>query len=123
MGIIEFNDSLIDPILLKSMWINSYLRDAQRIQPSNLKFKLNQGENKITFKIKFVEILFRQLYFQSFNNEITYETYLNNHNNNVVKNETLIAVEAENPVYRNDLSIRYGTDKVPSVTSIWINGE
>ena len=90
-------------------WTNFTLRDTQRLIEDVLLFKLNSGINKITIVRRNGDFLLSKVSVKNKKVLPTYDEYLNNHNANLEKD--LIMFEAEEPLYRNSLSIRYGTDR------------
>ncbi len=95
-------------------WTNFTLRDTQRLIEDVLLFKLNSGINKITIVRRNGDFLLSKVSVKNKKVLPTYDEYLNNHNANLEKD--LIMFEAEEPLYRNSLSIRYGTDREKKVT-------
>jgi len=95
-------------------WTNFTLRDTQRLIEDVLLFKLESGTNKITIIRRNGDFLLSKATVKTKKVLPSYEEYLNNHNANL--QDELIMFEAENPLYRNSLAIRYGTDREKKVT-------
>ncbi|MGI6782537.1 MAG: extracellular solute-binding protein [Acholeplasmataceae bacterium] len=95
-------------------WTNFTLRDTQRLVEDVLLFKLVAGLNKISIIRQNGEFLLSKVTIKNKDVYPSYVEYLNSHNN-PIPNE-LISFEAEQPLYRNSISIRYGTDREKNVT-------
>ncbi|MGI6360325.1 MAG: extracellular solute-binding protein [Acholeplasmatales bacterium] len=96
------------------IWNNFTLRDTQRLVEDVLLFKLNNGSNKITIIRRNGNFLLSNVLVKNKKVLPSYLEYLNNFNANL--EQDLIMFEAEEPLYRNSLSIRYGTDREKKVT-------
>lgn len=96
------------------IWNNFTLRDTQRLVEDVLLFKLNNGTNKITIIRRNGDFLVSKVQVKNKKVLPSYEEYLNSFSASLEND--LIMFEAEEPVYRNSLSIRYGTDREKKVT-------
>ncbi|CCV65479.1 putative sugar ABC transporter, extracellular solute-binding protein family 1 [Paracholeplasma brassicae] len=97
-------------------WSHAYLKDTLRLQEDPLVFLLEAGTNEI--KINRTNGYFKlgNLYVS---NQVTYQSYESYLEENAFQtgNKTgTYTVEAENPTLKNTLSVRYTTNKSPSVT-------
>lgn len=112
----RFGNDIMPTSKIKEMWIHTEIKDTQRVQPEALKFKLEEGNNKITFKRLRGEFYLGQFYIGPKEELQTYESYLDTHKNINVNKDFLKMIEAENLSYKNSLSIRYGTDRQTTIT-------
>ncbi len=96
------------------IWNNFTLRDTQRLVEDVLLFKLNNGTNKITIIRRNGDFLVSKVQVKNKKILPSYEEYLNSFSASLEND--LIMFEAEEPLYRNSLSIRYGTDREKKVT-------
>ncbi|MFA6801672.1 MAG: hypothetical protein WCR19_06150, partial [Acholeplasmataceae bacterium] len=101
-------------------WIYTYIKDAARVQPEPLLFKLDSGVNTITFNLNEGLLMFGQIYIGPQISYISYDEYVTSINHEMASNSEYIFMEAENPSLKNTVSIRYGTDKEPAVTPFGI---
>lgn len=113
----RYGNDIMPNAEIKPMWIHTNVVDSQRLHDEPLRFKLNEGQNKITIKRISGEFYIGQVYVESIEELINYEEFLKqNQNKKIIEKETY-ELEAEHPIYRNSLSIRYGTDKYSTVSS------
>src|SRR5690606_12275123 len=78
-------------------------------------FLLNKGENKIKIRKEEGEFILGNLYLIKDIELSTYEKYREN-NDYPITNNQLISLEAENPVYKNDISILFQNEQTPNTT-------
>ncbi len=97
-------------------WLNTYVKDAARVQPEPLLFKLDEGANTITVTLNDGLLKFGQFYIGPQVSYVSYDDYVENTNKAITENDNFIYMEAEAPSIKNSVSIRYGTHKEPSVT-------
>jgi len=110
----------IMPVAKRSdVWSTFSLQDTQRLADDVLLFKLNKGINNITIDRKNGELLLSKVTIKNKEVPLTYDEYLKAHLG-TVQNERFM-LEAEQPLYRNSLSIRYGTDRDSLVTPFSVN--
>jgi ABC-type glycerol-3-phosphate transport system substrate-binding protein len=95
-------------------WNHLALMDSSRLQENPLLFKFNEGENKLRIGLKTGSILIGQIYVQNQEKIQTYAEYLNS-NQSSVNDDFIIERQAESIDLKNSLSIRYGTNREPSV--------
>ncbi|PKK87395.1 MAG: hypothetical protein CVV63_01190, partial [Tenericutes bacterium HGW-Tenericutes-8] len=96
-------------------WLNTYIKDASRIQPEPLLFMFETGLNTVTFNLTDGLVMIGQIYIEPQVSYMTYETYVDSIGEEIVGNTQFLSVEAENPSLKNTVSIRYGTNKEPAV--------
>ena len=90
-------------------WNDFTLRDTQRLVEDVLLFKLEAGNNKISIIRQNGDFLLSKVIVKNKKVLPTYNEYIPE---GLLKIESgLITLEAEQPVFRNSLSIRYGTDR------------
>ncbi|HHT82633.1 MAG TPA: extracellular solute-binding protein [Acholeplasmataceae bacterium] len=95
-------------------WNDFTLRDTQRLVEDVLLFKLEAGNNKISIIRQNGDFLLSKVIVKNKKVLPTYNEYIPE---GLLKIESgLITLEAEQPVFRNSLSIRYGTDREKNVT-------
>lgn len=95
-------------------WNDFTLRDTQRLVEDVLLFKLEAGNNKISIIRQNGDFLLSKVIVKNKKVLPTYDEYIQE---GLLKIESgLITLEAEQPVFRNSLSIRYGTDREKNVT-------
>lgn len=112
----RYGNDIMPTADLLSTWIHSQVVDVQRLQKEQLRHYLVEGENTITIKKISGEFYLGQIYIRNFEDTISYEEYLDLHKDTTIIRDAVIPIEAENPIYRNDLGVRYGTDRNANVT-------
>lgn len=112
----RYGNDIMPTAEILQTWSHSKVVDVLRLQPEQLRFKLEEGINKITIKKISGEFYLGQVYIDGYENILTYNEYLNSHKNQPVINNVNETYEAEDPYYRNDLGVRFGTDKNAKVT-------
>ncbi|MDY0276679.1 MAG: extracellular solute-binding protein [Acholeplasma sp.] len=112
----RYKNDIMPNSSIKSMWIHEEIRDSQRIQPESLLFKLDEGLNKITIKKARGEFYLGQIYVSGKKALKTYNEYLQEKNKEKIVEKSIQTYEAEDPVFKNSLQVRYGTDKSANVT-------
>ncbi len=112
----RYKNDIMPTASLKSMWMNETFKDTQRLQEHPLLFKLDQGVNQIKITRTYGSFFVGKFYVSSLFKLKTYQEYLNTYNNKQTINSALFVSEAEMPNYRNDLAIKYATDKNAKVT-------
>ena len=112
----RYKNDIMPKATLKEKWVNEFFKDTPRLQPEDLFFKLDSGINTIKIKRNYGTLLVGRLFVRSKEELISYKDYLKQYPNQNPVNDVLKTVEAENPLYRNDLSIKYGTDRHLKVT-------
>jgi len=97
------------------------LRDAERIYPDGLFFKLESGSNSIQiqkndgqFILKGIKIASKPLY-------SSYQSYLSQFDESLLASKTLKKFEAEEAYYKNSSSIVRGIDRDPLTTPFSMN--
>ena len=111
----RYGNDIMPNATQKRKWTHAYLEDTLELQDKPLVFKLDAGLNTIKIKRSNGYLKIGQLYVKNQVSYISYETYLKE--NNFIKgieNESF-SFEAEQPSLKNTLSIRYTTNKNPSV--------
>lgn len=93
-------------------WVHTDLQDASRLYEQGLLFKFNAGQNTIELTRNEGFFLLGQVYVSTYERYIDYETYLTQHTTDVVEEE-LYTIQAEKPAFKNEVSIRFGTDRNP----------
>ena len=94
-------------------WQQIFIRDASRLYEQGLLFQLNAGANDIEITRRSGYFKLGQIYVENFQTYIDYETYLNAYDGPYIT-DTQFEIEAENVAYKNDVSIRYTTDRNPT---------
>jgi len=97
-------------------WTNFTLKDTQRLVEDVLLFKLNRGINKISIIRQNGDFLLSKVTVKNKKILPTYKQYLPNNDALNIEKGFIKTLEAEQPLYRNSLSIRYGTDREKNVT-------
>src|SRR5690554_733500 len=112
----RYGNDIMPTAEILQTWSHSEVVDVLRLQPEQLRFKLEEGINKITIKKISGEFYLGQVYILGYEDKLTYNEYLNSHKNKPIINNVIETYEAEDPYYRNDLGVRFGTDKNAKVT-------
>lgn len=93
-------------------WTNQSIYDYRGMHPGYFAFYLEQGD-EITISHVNQDLLIGQVYYIENETFVSYEDYLDNHQNaSVVEDE--ITISARNILYRNNPSIRLRTEQDPS---------
>ncbi|WP_162140136.1 extracellular solute-binding protein [Haploplasma axanthum] len=112
----RYGNDIMPNAKIEEMWVHTEIRDTQRVQKEALKFHLLSGDNTIKVKRLRGEFYLGQIYVYGKKQLLTYDEYLNKYQGQQTITEFLQVIEAENPLYKNDLSVRYGTDRATTVT-------
>src|SRR5690554_889204 len=112
----RYGNDIMPTAEILSSWVHSDVVDVLRLQPEQLRFKLEEGQNKISIRKVSGEFYLGQVYVNGYEDDISYSEYLNIHKNATIIKDEIKTYEAENPFYRNDLGVRFGTDKNAKVT-------
>src|SRR5690554_6369129 len=99
-----------------NVWQQTFIRDASRLYEQAILFKLEQGMNTIEIVRRTGYFKLGQIYVEYLETYIPYDTYLDQHQTAPYVNDTLYSFEAETIYYKNDVSIRYSTDRNPTNT-------
>ncbi len=96
-------------------WIHTDLRDASRLNEQAILFHFIDGLNTIELTRKNGYFLLGQVYVENMEVYPTYDSYLNQNTGSMI-DEIIYPIEAEAITIKNDVSIRYGTDRNPKNT-------
>lgn len=110
----RYNNDIMPTVKLKYMTNDFTLRDTRRLYDDVLLFKFKQGINKIKIQRLNGDFYLKKITIKNKDKYLSYEAYLNNYNKNIPNQ--LYEIEAEEPVYKNSLSIRYGVNNELLVT-------
>jgi hypothetical protein len=97
------------------LWSKAPMRDANFSQQYPLQLQLTQGEHRIGFKLNKESIYLGSIYLESFSKYPDYSQYLKD-NPASDSSGVSILIEAEHSSYKNDTSIRPGSDRSLKVT-------
>lgn len=111
----RYGNDIMPMATQKQTWQHLYFRDATRLYEQAILFKLEEGLNTIEIIRRNGYFKLGQIYVENLENYISYETYLNLHEGPYIE-EGIIMFEAENISFKNDISIRYSTDRNPENT-------
>src|SRR5690554_811321 len=100
---------------LVKKWDYVVLRERLMLETDPVLFYLEAGLNKIKIIKEEGEILLGDLYLIKDNKLKSYDDYRNSNNSPITK-DNLIKLEAEKPVYKNDVSILFDNEQSPSIT-------
>ncbi|MDX9691159.1 MAG: extracellular solute-binding protein [Acholeplasmataceae bacterium] len=100
---------------LAEEFINVPLRDAERIYPDGLYFKLDEGINEIEITKNEGELILKSISIVSRPQYLSYEDYLSNHENSLLTSSYKIRYEAEEAYYKNSSSIVRGINRDPLI--------
>lgn len=100
----------------KYMWSKYDFRDASRLYEQAILFKLDAGLNEIEIIRRSGYFKLGQIYVTNYEQYINYESYLKQYNESLKVKNLLIENEGEKISYKNDVSIRYTTDRNPRNT-------
>lgn len=96
-------------------WEQLFIRDSTKLFEQAILFKLDAGINEIEITRNNGYFKLGQVYVENMEVYQSYEDYLNESNSIKVTNE-LIEIEGEDVAIKNDVSIRYSTDRNPRNT-------
>ena len=77
--------------------VHSDVVDVLRLQPEQLRFKLEEGQNKISIRKVSGEFYLGQVYVNGYEDDISYSEYLNIHKNATIIKDEIKTYEVENP--------------------------
>ncbi|HLT00458.1 MAG TPA: extracellular solute-binding protein [Acholeplasma sp.] len=110
----RYGNDIMPNATQKRMWYHDDFKDASRLYPEGLLFKLDEGVNQIEIETVNGYFLIGQIYVENQKELISYDTYIGNMVD--LKHDHYIEIEAENVSLKNNVSIRYGTDRNPTNT-------
>lgn len=99
------NQIPVQPVRL-ARWAQVPLRDVNFFHRYPLAISLSRGEHEFEFTLKRETLLLGSIYLRPFSPDLSYEVYLKQHANAADTRGILIALEAEWPSFKNDVSIR-----------------
>lgn len=100
---------------LVKKWDYIVLREKLMLDKNPVSFSLLKGSNKIKIKKEEGEFILGDIYLVKDNELSTYNNYRKNNDYPITKNQ-LISLEAEKPVYKNDISILFENEQTPNTT-------
>ncbi len=118
----RYGNDIMPQATQSHQWLTTYLQDAARIQPDPLLIKLDAGDHTATIRLTQGLAMIGQIYIGPQVTYIDYNEYINMHPDVQNQEPSLISMEAENPTLKNSISIRYGTNKEPSVSPFGLTG-
>ncbi len=86
-------------------YINEFLTDYQSRTDTGLPFKLNKGSNSIRFELNNGKIYLESLTVRSIKQAVDYAAYKNRYKSYTAAAAEPVIIEAEKPLYKNDISI------------------
>lgn len=111
----KYNNQLAPRQKRYEVWDYTLLRNHLRHHYEPVRFYFNQGFNQITISKLAGKFYLDKLYLVTPTPIPSYKDYRTQVNDGMTKGE-LIALEAENSLYKNDISVSYEIAKTPSVT-------
>jgi len=99
-----------------NVWQQTFIRDASRLYEQATLFKLDQGVNTIEIIRRSGYFKLGQIYVENLETYMPYSAYLETNQGAPYLTDTLYSFEAETIAYKNDVSIRYSTDRNPTNT-------
>ncbi|MDF2699483.1 MAG: hypothetical protein K0Q49_1039 [Haloplasmataceae bacterium] len=110
-----YHNQILNRQKLLKRWDYTVLREHLLLNNEAVNFSFLKGDNKITIVKEEGEFLLGNIYLVNKSEIKSYDEYLYSHEGPNVEN-SLITIEAENSVYKNDVAIRAENEKSPSVS-------
>ena len=111
----RYGNDIMPMATQKQTWATTYFRDATRLYEQAILFKFETGLNEIEIIRRNGYFKLGQIYVENMENYIAYSDYLEQYDAPYMT-DAFIKDEAENMSYKNDISIRYTTDRNPRNT-------
>lgn len=110
----RYRNDIMPKASLKEFWSDFTLRDTRRFYPDELLFKLNKGVNKISILRLNGDFYLKEVIVENKQKALTYQEYRRLNEGEII--DEIKTIEAEEPSYKNSLSINYGTSNDLLVT-------
>ena len=111
----RYGNELLPYSVAQNIWYTHYFNDVNSRYVNPYKVLLNEGENTVTITNYSDVILIKELYLNNTKQKENYETYLKTYKDKEIINE-LVTIDAEKVAYKNDIEVKAGYYKDPSMT-------
>lgn len=111
----RYGNELLPYSVSENIWYKHYFNDVNSRYVNPYKVLLNEGNNTITITNYSTKILIKELHLNNIKEKDSYEDYLKIYSNESIVNE-LITINAEDIKNKNDIEIKAGHYKDPSMS-------
>lgn len=111
----RYENEILPNSIKMSDWTSTTLHDSTGLNNAPLEFVFESGVNSVSISSVSGEVLFGKITFEPYEEVITYEDYLNNHQGDVI--DTLEIIGAEEISFKTNPSITLDSERDPSATS------
>ncbi len=116
MSVDRYGNDILNEQSIYNQFLNTTLRDTERLYEDGLYVYLEQGTNDITFNKQSGHILLSSVSVFTKPLYLSYDEYSTMHSDKLVVDSSLIEVEAEDFLYKNSSTIVPGVNRDPLVT-------